>query len=97
MDRDCALAAIDWCKANLQRVESVLVDGGHTDQSFADGVMAWIEATICVRGAVQALDRRTAQRLAGKMPPPWKNCERKLNTSLQMIHLAFLRLLLKRS
>ncbi|MGA3050052.1 MAG: IS5/IS1182 family transposase, partial [Terracidiphilus sp.] len=27
----------------------------------------------------------------------WKNCERKLNTSLQMIHLAFLRLLLRRS
>ncbi|MEA5175639.1 transposase, partial [Xanthomonas fragariae] len=27
----------------------------------------------------------------------WKNCERKLNTSLQFIHLAFLALLLKRS
>jgi transposase len=27
----------------------------------------------------------------------WKNCERKLNTSLQMIHLAFLWLLLIRS
>lgn len=27
----------------------------------------------------------------------WKNCERKLNTSLQFIHLAFLVLLLKRS
>ena len=27
----------------------------------------------------------------------WKNCECKLNTSLQMIHLAFLRLLLRRS
>jgi transposase len=26
----------------------------------------------------------------------WKNCERKLNTSLQMIHLAFLRLMLRR-
>ncbi|MDL1865585.1 IS5/IS1182 family transposase, partial [Betaproteobacteria bacterium PRO4] len=26
----------------------------------------------------------------------WKNCERKLNTSLQFIHLAFLALLLKR-
>jgi hypothetical protein len=25
------------------------------------------------------------------------NCERKLNTSLQMVHLAFLRLLLRRS
>jgi transposase len=28
---------------------------------------------------------------------PWKNCERKLNTSLQFIHLAFLALLMKRS
>ena len=27
----------------------------------------------------------------------WKNCERKLNASLQMVHLAFLRLLLRRS
>ncbi|MEB1063389.1 transposase, partial [Xanthomonas campestris pv. campestris] len=27
----------------------------------------------------------------------WKNCERKLNTSLQFIHLAFLALLLRRS
>jgi transposase len=27
----------------------------------------------------------------------WKNCERKLNTSLQFVHLAFLVLLLKRS
>ena len=27
----------------------------------------------------------------------WKNCERHLNTSLQFIHLAFLRLLLRRS
>jgi hypothetical protein len=27
----------------------------------------------------------------------WKNCERKLNTSLQFVHLAFLGLLLRRS
>ncbi|BBL35741.1 IS5 family transposase ISStma16 [Nitrosomonas stercoris] len=27
----------------------------------------------------------------------WKNCERKLDTSLQLIHLAFLALLLRRS
>ncbi|WP_337883086.1 transposase, partial [Chromobacterium haemolyticum] len=26
----------------------------------------------------------------------WKNCERKLNTSLQFIHLAFLAIVLKR-
>ena len=27
----------------------------------------------------------------------WKNCERRLNSSLQLVHLAFLVLLLKRS
>ncbi|OLK37729.1 transposase, partial [Xanthomonas oryzae pv. oryzae] len=27
----------------------------------------------------------------------WKNCERRLNTRLQFIHLAFLALLLRRS
>jgi len=27
----------------------------------------------------------------------WKNCERKLNSSLQFVHLAFLVLLIKRS
>ena len=27
----------------------------------------------------------------------WKNCERKLNTTLQFVHLAFLVLLLRRS
>ncbi|MDF0607251.1 transposase, partial [Neisseriaceae bacterium TC5R-5] len=27
----------------------------------------------------------------------WKNCERKLNSSLQLVHLAFLVLLLRRS
>ena len=29
-DRDGALLAIDRCKPNLERVESVLVDGGYT-------------------------------------------------------------------
>ena len=38
-DRDGAQVAIDRCKANLERVESVLVDGGYTGQPFADGVM----------------------------------------------------------
>ena len=35
-------------------------------------------------------------RLAGEVPPPLKNCERKLNTSLQMVVLAFAVLILKR-
>ena len=47
-DRDGALVAIDRCKANLERVESVLVDGGYTGQPFADGVMERIAATVQV-------------------------------------------------
>jgi hypothetical protein len=38
-DRNGALAAIDRCKPNLERVESLLVNGGYTGEPFADGVM----------------------------------------------------------
>jgi transposase len=37
--RNGALAAIDRCKPNLERVESLLVNGGYTGEPFADGVM----------------------------------------------------------
>ena len=105
-DRDGALAAIDRCKMNLERVESVLVDGGYTGQPFADGVMERIEATVQVvkRNELHAFvvlpKRWIVERSFAwleKCRRLWKNCERKLNTSLQMVHLAFLRLLLRRS
>ena len=105
-DRDGALRAMDRCKANLERVESVLVDGGYTGQPFADGVMERLKATVQVvkRNELHifvALPQRwVVERSFGwleKCRRLWKNCERKLNTSLQFIHLAFLRLLLKRS
>ncbi len=104
--RDGALVAIDRCKVNLERVESVLVDGGYTGQPFADGVMERIEATVQVvkRNELHAFvvlpKRWIVERSFGwleKCRRLWKNCERKLNTSLQMVHLAFLRLLLRRS
>jgi transposase len=43
--------------------------------------------------------RRVVERSFGwleKCRRLWKNCERKLETSLQLIHLAFLALLLRR-
>jgi transposase len=105
-DRNGALAAIDRCKPNLESVESVLVDGGYTGQPFADGVMERLKAT------VQVVKRNELHTFVA-LPKRWiversfawlekcrrlsKNCERKLNTSLQMIHLAYLRLLLRRS
>ena len=105
-DRDGAWKAIERCKENLRSVESVLADGGYTGQPFADGVMERIKATVQVvkRNELNAFvvlpKRWIVERSFAwleKCRRLWKNCERKLNTSLQMVHLAFLRLLLKRS
>ena len=105
-DRNGALGAIDRCKPNLALVESVLVDGGYTGEPFADGVMERIEATVEVvklneLHTFAVLPKRwIVERSFGwldKCRRLWKNCERKLNTSLQMIHLAFLGILLRRS
>jgi transposase len=105
-DRNGALAAIDRCKANLERVESVLVDGGYTGQPFADGIMERLQATVQVvkRNELHTFavlpKRWVVERSFAwleKCRRLWKNCERKLNTSLQFIHLAFLSILIKRS
>jgi len=105
-DRNGALAAIDRCRPNLELVQSVLVDGAYTGEPFAEGVMERIKAAVQVvkRNELHALvvlpKRWIVERSFAwleKCRRLWKNCERKLNTSLQMIHLAFLRLLLKRS
>jgi transposase len=105
-DRSGALQAIDRCKSNLGRVESVLVDGGYSGQPFADSVKERLQAT------VQLVKRNELHTFAvlpkrwvversfawlEKCRRLWKNCERKLNTSLQFVHLAFLVLLLRRS
>jgi transposase len=104
-DRNGALAAMDRCKPNLLAVESVLVDGGYTGQPFADGVKVRLDATVQVvkRNELHAFvvlpKRWVVERSFGwleKCRRLWKNCERKLNTSLQFVHLAFLVLLLKR-
>jgi transposase len=100
------LAAIDRCKSNLESVESVLVDGGYTGQPFADSVMERLKATVQVvkRNELHTFvvlpKRWIVERSFGwleKCRRLWKNCERKLNTSLQFVHLAFLVLLLRRS
>jgi transposase len=84
----------------------MLADGGYTGQPFADSVMERLKAT------VQVVKRKELHTFAvlpkrwvversfawlEKCRRLWKNCERKLNTSLQMIQLAFIRLLLRRS
>jgi transposase len=97
---------MDHSKANLALVESILVDGGYTGKPFADGVTERIEATVQVVKRTELhtftapSKRWIVERSFGwleKCRRLWKNCERKLNTCRQMILLAFLMRLLRRS
>ena len=106
-DRKGALQAMEHCKAGLKRVRSVLADSGYTGQPFAEGVQEILDETVTVQIA-----RRNELHKFSVIPKRWvversfawleknrrlwKNCERKLNTSLQLVHLAFLAVLLKR-
>ena len=105
-DRKGALKARDRCAAHLQQVQSVLVDGGYTGQPFAQAVKDRLGATVQVakRNELHTFavipQRWVVERSFAwleKCRRLWKNCERKLNTSLQFIHLAFLVLLIRRS
>ena len=105
-DRKGALQAIDRCAANLGKVTSVLVDGGYTGQPFAQAVKDKLGANVQVakRNELHTFavipQRWVVERSFAwleKCRRLWKNCERKLNTSLQFVHLAFLVLLIRRS
>lgn len=107
-DRKGALRALERCKPGLKRVESLLGDSGYSGKPFAQGVGDILGEQVTVQIA-----KRSELHTFKVMPKRWiversfawleknrrlwKNCERKLNTSLQFIHLAFLVLLLKRS
>ncbi len=105
-DRNGALEAFDRCKDNLKEVKNVLVDGGYSGKPFADAVAETLGATVEVakRNELHTFKvmpkRWVVERSFAwleKSRRLWKNCERKLNTSLQMVHLALLGLLLRRS
>ena len=105
-DRKGALLALGRCAADLKAVQSILADGGYVGQPFAQAVEELL-------GAKVQIAKRSELHIFAVMPQRWvversfawiekcrrlwKNCERKLNTSLQFIHLAFLALLLRRS
>ena len=105
-DRAGALAAFSLHRKALSNVVNVLVDGGYTGKPFADGVHALLGATVEVakRNELHTFavipKRWVVERSFAwleKCRRLWKNCERKLNTSLQFVTLAFLVLLLRRS
>jgi len=104
-DREGALLMFEAEKENLTNVENILVDGGYTGEKFAKSVNEVIGANIEVakRNELHKFavipKRWVVERSFSwleKCRRLWKNCERELNTSLQMALLAFISLILKR-
>lgn len=101
-DRNGALQMLQGSKGNLTEVKAVLLcDGGYTGKPFAEGVVAAlgreVEVQIAKRSELHRFKvmpkRWVVERSFAwleKNRRLWKNCERKLNTSLQFICLAFL-------
>jgi len=105
-DRAGALVAFSEHQDNLSAVKKVLVDGGYTGQPFAAAVRKMLGATVAVakRNELHTFTvmpkRWVVERSFAwleKCRRLWKNCERKLNTSVQFVTLAFLALLIQRS
>ena len=100
-----ALAMFDENRSDLNRVQNVLVDGGYTGKPFAAAVQGILGAAVEVvkRSELHTFvvlpKRWVVERSFAwleKCRRLWKNCERKLNTSLQMVVLAFATLILRR-
>lgn len=104
-DRAGAIAMFRNYQSNLSEVENVLVDGGYTGKPFADSVKDILGATVEVvkRNEMHTFSvlpkrwvvERTFSWLE-KCRRLWKNAERNLSTSLQMLAFSLLALLLKR-
>ena len=104
-DRDGAILLTKHSKENFPLVEKMLVDGGYTGDTFAEKIKYLIGAVVEVvkrnelHKFVVLPKRWVVERSFSwleKHRRLWKNCERKLHTSAQMIALAFISLLLKR-
>ena len=104
-DRDGALEMLKIYAPKLASILKVLCDGGYTGENFANAVMALISA------AVEVAKRSELHKFAvipirwvversfswlDHFRRLWKNCERKLHTSHQMVTLAFISVLLQR-
>lgn len=104
-DRDGAVAMARANTENLSDVEKMLTDGGYTGERFATAIFETIEAKVEVvkrsdlHTFVVIPQRWVVERSFGwleKCRRLWKNCERKLKTSLHMVVLAFVRIVLRR-
>jgi transposase len=104
-DRDGAVTIVENAKEVLSDVKNTLADRGHSGDKFAAKINEIIGATVEVvkrnelHKFVVLSKRWVVERSFAwleKYRRLWKNCERKINTILQMVVMAFIRLMLKR-
>ena len=107
-DRSGAIEMVDYycdVTSHLSLLKKLLADGGYTGENFANEIkrISGAEVEVVKRNELHTLavlPKRWIVELSfawlDKYRRLWKNCERKLQNSFQMISLAFIRLLLKR-
>lgn len=104
-DRDGAIQMIRLNLDDLLSVEKFVVDGGYSGEDFANAVNAlnWAKVEVVKRNELHKFVvlpiRWIVERSFGWLDNArrlWKNCERKLHNSLQMVVLAFIAVLIKR-
>ena len=107
-DRTGAIWMIEYYSEqtrNLKFIKKIIADGGYTGDNFADAVKQLCNAkveivkrnelhTFAVLPKRWIVERSFAW--LNKYRRLWKNCERNLQTSFQMVTLAFIRLILNR-
>ena len=103
-DRAGALAMFDQRRGELARVRNVMADGGYSGKPFAAEARNLLGASeeVVKRNELHTFvalpKRRVVERSFAWLENCrllWKNCEGRLNTSLQMVVLAFAVLILK--
>ena len=104
-DRDGTIVMTKEYQTFLKGTATMLADGGYSGEKFAQEIKRLIKTTVEVvkRSELHAFKvipkRWVVERSFSwleKCRRLWKNCERKLSTSRQMIILAFVSLLLRR-
>ena len=104
-DRTGAILMIEYYSEqtkNLKFIKKILADGGYTGEHFADEVKQLCNANVEIvkRNELHTFavlpKRWIVERSFAWLRRLWKNCERNLQTSFQMVTLAFIRLILKR-
>lgn len=96
-ERKGALRSLQCCKCELKQVQSLLCDSGYVGRPFVQGAQEILGEHITVQIAKRSelhtfkvmpkrwIVKRSFAWLA-KNRRLWKNCERRLNTSLQFVH-----------